>query len=246
MHTPDLSPEPSVHTPELSPEPSVHTPDLSPPSVHTPVVSPAQSSSLVSKKVSPSVTIKPCSVVLDNIDSVVSMLNTKRSNELKNKPKKSPKKSKHVPKMKTKSKKSNESEKKNACIAGNQCPVCQKSFMHNYKLHKHIIKRHKNFMYQCTYCNKTFHTNNGLYKHNRTHQLGCHKCTKCGKTFQYPLCLANHMRLHSKKKLLKCKYKKAVIKSMPVLMPDNFIMKNILLTRYSVVLVILKWTLEPT
>ena len=62
-------------------------------------------------------------------------------------------------------------------------------------------------MYQCAYCNKTFHTNNSLYKHNRTNQLGHHKCTKCGKTFQYPQHLANHMRLHSKKKLLKCKYK---------------------------------------
>ena len=57
---------------------------------------------------------------------MVYMLNTKRSNELKNKPKVSPKKSKCVPKMKTKSKKSKESEKKNACVAGNQCPVCQK------------------------------------------------------------------------------------------------------------------------
>ena len=106
-----------------------------------------------------------------------------------------------------KPKKTNESEKQKACIAGNQCPVCHKNFMHNYKLHKHIIKRHKNFMYWCTYCNNTFHTNNGLYKHNRTHQLVHHKCTKCGKTFQYPQYLANHIRLHSKKKLLKCDYK---------------------------------------
>ena len=148
-------------------------------------------------------------------------------------------------KNENKTKKSNEREKKNACIAGNQCPVCHTNFMHNYKLHKHIVKRHNNFMYQCTYCNKTFHTNNGLHKHNRTHQLGHHKCTKCGKTFQYPQHLANHMRLHSKKKLLKCKYK-GCDKKYASFDAQQFHYENILLTRYSVVLMILKQTLEPT
>ncbi|XP_058129198.1 gastrula zinc finger protein XlCGF7.1-like [Anopheles ziemanni] len=90
-------------------------------------------------------------------------------------------------------------------IRSQQCPYCQKSFVHrsNFLMHLNIHTRER--VYKCTVCNSEFNSPQGLNQHLETHMVAKHECPQCGHRFGRKSYLRIHQqRVHEPKIKYKC------------------------------------------
>ncbi|CAL4115975.1 unnamed protein product, partial [Meganyctiphanes norvegica] len=86
-----------------------------------------------------------------------------------------------------------------------QCSVCDKLFLCNSYLKKHMRTHTGERLYKCAYCDKSFTTNTILKDHMRSHSgEKPYQCSQCDKAFKENRHLINHMNTHSGEKLYNC------------------------------------------
>ena len=86
-----------------------------------------------------------------------------------------------------------------------QCSVCDRSFEHSGKLHRHMRIHTGDRPYHCTECNKAFVQSGQLVIHMRTHTgEKPYSCDSCFKAFTCSKQLKVHMRSHTGEKPYHC------------------------------------------
>ncbi|ETN59079.1 zinc finger protein [Anopheles darlingi] len=91
------------------------------------------------------------------------------------------------------------------------CPKCDKEFLNERKMKRHMRIHSSEGYHQCTQCDKAFADKSNLTKHMRKHtgelrnlKIKPHLCAECGKSFKYSTSLSRHKRLHSKRNVFTC------------------------------------------
>merc|ERR1719282_2036332 len=86
-----------------------------------------------------------------------------------------------------------------------KCTMCEKSFEHSGKLHRHMRSHTGDKPYPCNSCEKAFTCSKQLKVHMRSHtKEKPYKCDICGKCFGYNHVLKLHQVAHYGAKIYKC------------------------------------------
>ncbi|XP_050098648.1 zinc finger protein 771-like [Anopheles aquasalis] len=91
------------------------------------------------------------------------------------------------------------------------CPKCNKQFLNQRKMKRHMRIHSSEQYHQCTECDKAFADKSNLTKHMwkhtgelRNQKNKPHLCAECGKSFKYSTSLSRHKRMHSKRNVFTC------------------------------------------
>lgn len=89
-------------------------------------------------------------------------------------------------------------------ITKNCCPLCNKTFVHDHALRKHLIN-HNSKVFACNQCNKTFKNQSTLTSHKISHTMVLpFTCEVCHKSFNRISTLKSHRKIHSGAKPFAC------------------------------------------
>uniref|UniRef100_A0A182M3C5 C2H2-type domain-containing protein n=1 Tax=Anopheles culicifacies TaxID=139723 RepID=A0A182M3C5_9DIPT len=85
------------------------------------------------------------------------------------------------------------------------CPYCQKSFVHRSNLYAHLNIHTQERIYKCEYCDSEFTCIQGLKQHRTIHFEGQYVCTICNRKYNRKFYLRIHVeRVHMPKEKHKC------------------------------------------
>ncbi len=74
-----------------------------------------------------------------------------------------------------------------------KCKYCNKEYISDSRLNKHIVNIHKIKPYKCKHCDRKYKTNNSLKNHlSRKHNIS-YKCPQCSKNFKTNAGLNHHL-----------------------------------------------------
>ncbi|XP_053659818.1 zinc finger protein 480-like [Anopheles marshallii] len=90
-------------------------------------------------------------------------------------------------------------------IRTQQCPYCDKSFVHRSNLYAHLNIHTQERIYKCEYCDSEFTCIRGLKQHRTIHFEGQYECTICNRKYNRKYYLRIHVqRVHMPKEKHKC------------------------------------------
>ncbi|XP_049295624.1 zinc finger and SCAN domain-containing protein 31-like [Anopheles funestus] len=86
-----------------------------------------------------------------------------------------------------------------------QCPYCDKTFVHRSNLYAHLNIHTQERIYKCEYCDSEFTCIQGLKQHRTIHFEGQYECTICNRKYNRKFYLRIHeQRVHMPKEKHKC------------------------------------------